>query len=203
MRLRWIVALLCVVFSFAAVRAQGGFRFITVHIEPVFPGENSDDLDALNSPIYAPFTGQYYHFGFGYDKDLEEYLSMAVELMFSQGMFGGRNAAITMQYRSAFHLQSNQQSSAYIGPLVAFRMVDVTTYENKVLREESKTVFPLGLRMGVRGDLRGFYADLYASVVFQIGGEELTSTSTYVPPVPITYAIGFDMGIGWDKRTNK
>jgi hypothetical protein len=203
MPFRSAVVLMGAMLSFTMAQAQGGFRMIAFHIEPVFPKQDPQELVGLDGPLSAPFSGQVYHLGFGYDKDLEDRLSVSLEAMFSQGFFGGENEAMTLQYRSSFHLMSNQESSAYFGPQIAWRSVEVTEYEGNNIKRDNVTVWPVGLRFGVRGDLRGFYADLYASFVYQIGGEETTKTSTSVMPRPITYALGFDMGIGWDKRTDR
>jgi len=65
-------------------------------------------------------------------------------------------------------------------------------------------VFPVGFRTGVRGGLRGFYADLFASVSYSLGDRTgyVRDPSLTIPAreaSPLAFNLGLHMGIGWDR----
>lgn len=123
-------------------------------------------------------------FGVGYDHDLTERTSLSVGAMYSTAN------AWMVQYRSAYHLAPNDGASFYVGPTLAYHK-----YENEV------STVPVGIRIGLRGGLARFYADLHAGYAYTIGaGEVLLPERTL--PIDITkhsFCAGLDLGWGWDR----
>ncbi|MBX2973811.1 MAG: hypothetical protein KF797_11970 [Flavobacteriales bacterium] len=132
------------------------------------------------------FMGSY---GLGYDKDMNSRLSIAVQGRY--GMVSG--GAMQFDYRSAFHFADNSSGSFYLGPQITYRR----------FMELEATQIPIGLRMGVRGGLQGFYADLFATVYYAAGDARLSRELGRADPSPspLGIALGLHMGIGWDKRS--
>jgi hypothetical protein len=168
--------LLSITFLLLAVLSFGqyGIRAIIWNYEPVVGG-NGDLLP---------------HIGIGVDHDINERISNAVQfrMAFSSDIW-------VLNYRTAYHFADTDGPSFYMGPMVGLRSI-----KGEV---DQRMLFPLGLRAGVRGGLRGFFADLYAALVYNVGARDPIILSDQREPsniVPVTYCIGLDMGLGWDKR---
>ncbi len=213
--MRWAQVLVVILFLFVVnddARAQGGIRIVTGHIEPVYPA-TSDAYNGSSSTgsIISSIANGGYHFGIGYDRDLADRLSMGVDLMFTTGIFSGEGSVYTLQYRTAFYFASNTEASAYIGPSIGIRSASLTKYtynynsytytSSTTTATDNTTLFPIGLRVGFRGDLRLFYADVYTGFVVQVGGESSLDTAPVPAPKPVTFVLGVDFGFGWDKRS--
>ncbi len=126
-------------------------------------------------------------YGLGFDHDMNERLSMGLQVRYS-------GPTLQADYRSAFHFSENDRSSFYLGPQCGLRS----------FLEEEDLVFPIGLRTGVRGGLRGFYADLFASVSYSLGdragyGADTSASLPAVDASPVSFNVGLHMGIGWDR----
>lgn len=140
------------------------------------------DFEHLGSDIWMS------SYGLGYDKDINSRFSIAV-----QGRYGvDAGNAMQFDYRSAFHFADNSSGSFYLGPQISYRR----------FTEWEATQVPIGLRMGVRGGLQGFYADLFAGVYYAAGkvrsGVDTDRETSGIGPVSI--ALGLHMGLGWDER---
>ncbi|MGV3638768.1 MAG: hypothetical protein ACO1NQ_14090 [Flavobacteriales bacterium] len=125
-------------------------------------------------------------YGLGYDHDLNDRLSLGIQARFS-------GPTLQLDYRSAYHFADNDRGSFYMGPQIGLRS----------FVEEEAIVLPLGFRAGVRGGLRGFYADLFAGVSYAIGEQASVVLDRSVNddpsiPSPLTFNLGLHMGIGWD-----
>ncbi|HRO99435.1 MAG TPA: hypothetical protein PLN54_08380 [Flavobacteriales bacterium] len=122
--------------------------------------------------------------GLGYDHDLSERTSFVVNAMYYDG-----TGDLELAYRSNFHFSSNNdRSSFYMGPDAAVRMNGV-----------AGVGVPIGLHMGVRGGLRGFYMDLFAGVRHRIGDKDV-KPGEYYPErsVPgLLFTCGLHCGVGW------
>lgn len=128
------------------------------------------------------------HMGLGVDHDLHERLSIGLDF---RSMMG---AGFTVEYRSQYHFADNSSSSGYVGTSIGYRSLN---------REISKTMVPVGIRLGLRGGLQGFYADLHAGAKYQAGGGSCVQTRDQLSDVQLnslTFFVGLDLGIGWDPR---
>ncbi len=156
----------------AVTCAQGGVRLILWNYEPIYSTAGYADVQ---------------HIGIGYDQDLNERLSFGLQ---GRTTFDGHSWVIN--YHSAYHMADNTGGSAYFGPTVGVRHLK---------DEGSVNVFPIGLRIGVRGGLERFYADLHGGVQYNIGAASATvgDGRTTSGLAAATYCIGVDLGWGWDK----
>ncbi|HEY0976635.1 MAG TPA: hypothetical protein VGE21_04125 [Flavobacteriales bacterium] len=121
----------------------------------------------------------------------------------------------TVLYRASYFV-SNDGSGFYVGSFLGVRHVKETltlshvegpnyVYDQgpfKGLEECKGLVFPLGIRFGVRGEMDGWYQDLYFQLGYQIGGGELSYASSFMdrnaPQLSgITYGLGYAFGVGW------
>lgn len=139
-------------------------------------------------PLFEGPSGWAAQYGIGYDRDLNEGLSLNVGfLLVSEGGW-------MATYRSAFHVSDNDASSFYLGPTVALR---------NVAEHGGEMVFPVGMRFGVRGGLERFYGDLYAGVHVNLGAgaRRLSDAGTAYPDLRTgSFCLGLDLGWGWARR---
>lgn len=155
--------------------AQGGIRLILWNYEPV-----------LDDPAGES------HFGVGYDADLNDRVSCGIGYRTTLGQTGGW----AINYRSAYHFSDNTDASFYFGPTVGVRKVD---------DRERTTLFPVGFRMGVRGGLERFYADLYVGGHYNLGaGDPVLYERTLYPQdiLRTSFCAGLDLGWGWEGRSS-
>ena len=169
MSIRVLVCLCSLVLLSFAMFGQGGIRLILWNYEPLDRGA---------------FSGAD-HYGIGYDHDLTERTSMAVQARINSGA-----DTWVVNYRSAFHLADNSGPSTYLGPMIGLRRVNLST--------DPQTLIPIGFRVGVRGGLERFFADLHAGFVLNMGAGNVKPEAGY-PAIPgATYCVGLDLGWGWD-----
>jgi len=177
LRMRYIpnLVILALFMLPGALSAQGGMRLIFWDVEKV--GE------ARWAAVY----------GLGYDQDLNTRLSLAAQFRYGTD---GTASHLQFDYRTAYHLADNGSSSFYLGPQIGVR-----SYQSGV----EGTVVPLGMRVGVRGGLQGFYADLHAGFFVPLGADGLTQprlAEERYELAPVAVSIGLHMGIGWAGRKN-
>ncbi len=169
---RVVVFVLLALLMDSAAHAQGGIRAIFFNNEPVATGFSEDFL----------------HYGLGYDTDLNDRLSILMQVRTSPG-----SSSWVVDYHSKYHFSDNDYSSFYLGPNIGVRAIGGS---------ESATLVPVGMRMGVRGGLEGFYADLYVGGLYNIGGGgsiELESVGNR-DLRNLSFCAGLDLGVGWGKK---
>lgn len=158
--------------SGSAANAQGGIRFIIWNFEPVIVGERVS------------------HYGLGYDHDLNDRLSLGVDLRYSAG-----SESVVMNYRSAFHFSSNDRTSFYMGPTVGLR----SFWDDGIGPQ-----VPVGFRIGLRGSLEQFYADIFMGAHYNAGASGKVVRRGYGPEDlhAGSFSVGLALGWGWaGKRT--
>lgn len=169
--MRSFVSLLAL-FLVSCLHAQSGIRAIPWNIEPVFDEKG----------------GEMTHYGLGYDRDLNDRLSLGVDFrILAVGTW-------TAEYRCQYHFADNTSSSFYMGSTLGVRSIG---------DHYSKVLLPIGIRMGVRGGLEGFYADLYVGGKYQLGANGSAvrvDGITYPGFHTTTFVAGLDIGFGWDRR---
>ena len=138
---------------------------------------------------YEPLVkngGDWQNVGIGFDHDLTDELSCGVDMR-----FGLVVQSWAVQYRSAFHFSDNESGSFYMGPTIGVRD----------LGDDAGTkVVPLGMRIGVRGGLENFYADIYAGVNTYLGGGGIaayTAEGDVVKLRTASFNVGLSLGYGW------
>ena len=132
-----------------------------------------------------------------------------------------------VQFRSLYFFADNDEAAAYMGSFIGVRSITVDLdyssqdsyygfnipYPNNL--SASKVVVPIGLRIGVRGDLRQFYSDLHFCFGYQIGGGGELFDPAYKFRVEnnfgekdlgiagLTYGFGWAFGFGSDGKRGK
>ena len=141
-------------------------------------------------PVFED-AGLVAHYGIGYDHDLNERVSSAFSFRLAPEI-----DSYVVNYRSAYHFSDNDRGSFYFGPTVGVR-----TFTGG----DGPTLVPIGLRMGIRGGLERFFADVYAGFQYNAGAGKPVSDAdgADVSANAATYVIGFDVGWGWAKKTPK
>ena len=157
--------------------AQGGIRLIIWNYEQVVQAGTDAGLDS--------------HFGIGYDHDLEKRLSYSIQFR-----YGLNSESFVLTYHSAFHFNDNYRGSFYLGPIIGVRRIGVL---------DDAVVVPVGMRIGVRGGLERFYADLHAGGQYNIGGSKEVAGDPYYANDLLrgTFCFGLDLAWGWDKRARR
>lgn len=129
----------------------------------------------------------------GYEKDLREW---------------------GLTYRTGYYFTGDNELGICIGTSVGFRRIvrEITVHDAynpswaagaspfRSTYVAEKTVFPIGLRLGLRGAyLYGVESDLYFGVSYQIGGGKRLSTEPELVDAPLTLApITYTMGFAWN-----
>ncbi|HPF89069.1 MAG: hypothetical protein H6592_08490 [Flavobacteriales bacterium] len=177
--------------------------------------------------LTAASSGSNWHMGVGWDFDLNDRLSGGLDVHTDMNWttvddyyygysteYGERLKVIGIQYRSQFHFMDNDGTSVYLGPTVGLRAVKQkieygvetpsffgsSTYE--LVRVEGKgMVFPLGLRLGLRGSMESGYADLFIGVGTYLGSGEPFTTLAILKkeslPNRTFFQVGLNYGFGW------
>ncbi|MEZ4757954.1 MAG: hypothetical protein R2817_14095 [Flavobacteriales bacterium] len=125
-------------------------------------------------------------FGLGYDQDLTERTSFTASAMYFM-----TGEELEVCYRSNFHFADTDGPSVYMGPEVALRTGGL-----------AGTGVPVGARLGLRGGLEGFFADLFGGIRYRIGSKELPLESGLnAEELPgVMFSFGLHIGFGWDGR---
>lgn len=158
------------------VRAQaqaGGIRLILWNYEAV----------------YELSSGRLEHFGIGYDQDITDRTSFGLKFRIPLDGSGW-----VVNYNSAYHFSSTENGSFYMGPTIGYR---------SLAGEGVGSVIPLGFRIGVRGGLERFYADLHAGYVYNLGGGGqvlLEDSSQPYDLMKSSFCVGVDLGWGWSHK---
>lgn len=130
--------------------------------------------------------------GLGYDHDLSRSLAFGIDADYVVGAFRDDDErdghAYQLNYR-AYYLTGNPGgSSFYIGSRLGLRRYS--------FYEDVTWSCPVGLRIGVRGGLEKFFADLFLELGAQAGGTTPSGASLSGPEAHI----GVDIGFGWRRR---
>ncbi len=131
--------------------------------------------------------------------------------------FYSNTRSLGVQYRTGYAFAGNEGTSVYLGTFIGMRyvrqeltLVNVNynnnfSYDNGPFQYTElgkRTMFPIGLRAGVRGSLEGGYVDLYAQLGHVIGGGGNVFDRTYFIGEEfelsnMAFTIGFAYGVGW------
>ncbi|HEY0976634.1 MAG TPA: hypothetical protein VGE21_04120 [Flavobacteriales bacterium] len=159
--------------------------------------------------------------GFGVDHDLNPRLSIGLDVAFGLGSkesinLGGSSSGLlevntlSFIYRSAYCFSSNEDRTAgYFGPFVGYTRAssDLRIYDqgfSPTTITSARTLIPVGLRVGVRGGLRGFYGDVYCSAGYRFNAGSPLFDGTGLPAVDnatlrnLVFSFGIALGGGWE-----
>lgn len=152
----------------------------------------------------------------GLDHDLGDRIAIGIDVIkgyrFDPDAEDTQIRSWGIQYRSKFFFAG----SGYIASTIGFRRLSISmssdpygTYYSMYgtypppLRAEQVTIVPVGIRLGFRSELDGWYGDIYGGVGYNIGAnKQIFPTTEYSSRDPLLNAvwlnIGYAYGIGWD-----
>ncbi len=196
----------------AGAHAQWGIRGTVIHYERMTPRVQGNWL-------------------VGIDRDVSERTSIGLDLIghlnflddgkSGSAVYDGHHVyyyvvrkSFGLQYRSIFFL-SDQARGAYIGTQVGFRSITrifnpsaspinsgtgtTPAWDRQTTVQE--TVIPLSFRLGLRGELDGWFGDLYMAVGTQLGTDRTASLAPYAEArdrlAGFTFQVGYAIGVGW------
>lgn len=150
---------------------------------------------------------------FSTDTNWEEEYTMPPSLTGNQ-YYTERTKVMGVQFRSQYHFSDNDGTSLYLGPTLGLRLVkQMVQYTDEVssggwshsytqrTKEDNAVLFPIGMRLGVRGALDGGYADLYVAIGANIGSNEPICDLPFLAeesmPKKMFLQAGISYGIGW------
>lgn len=174
--------------------------------------------------------GTRWHMVLGYDFDLADRLSGGIDVSTDtqwssefntyviprSGLdFSEKIKMFGVVYRSQYHFADNDGGGTfYLGPTLGVRSVKQSLryseeipgiwYNTIQEREtkESKLLFPLGMRIGVRGPLDGGYYDIYLAMGTNLGAGDVPINDVAILtgeslPNKLFFQTGFAYGVGW------
>ena len=160
----------------------------------------------------------------GLDRDLGERISIGLDALFipKKNSFEGSSSyyvdyyelttsSFGLQYRSMYYFGG----AGYIASTIGFRnikmnmvLTELTTdafgYDKFITRTLNKNtmIIPIGLRLGARGELDGWYQDLYLNVGYNIGSSKKPYGTEVVLEKSdeisgLWFSLGYAFGVGW------
>jgi hypothetical protein len=162
----------------------------------------------------------------GYDHDLNDRLALGIDVVksirfdpdlqsneatngdiYSYYTLGTKNWGL--QYRSLYFFSG----SGYLASTVGVRSLTMElngytmdnsnyNYEQTNFKEStSATIFPLGLRLGFRSELDGYYGDIYVGIGTVLGNKDVLKNTAYIDKkegiTSLWINAGYVLGIGW------
>lgn len=99
------------------------------------------------------------NYGLGMDWDASQYTSLCLRL---ETALGDQQPMTCVSLRSAYHFSEVEYSSAYVATSIGYRRI-------QVLDDLAKSTVPVGLRVGYRVGLEGYYMDIFLGFNVQTG----------------------------------
>ncbi len=192
--------------------AQTGIRFSVLDFERsvnswqwnLLGGFDRDINDRMS--IGVDVTRSLLFFGLGDLLDYDPYSTYGQDYALAQRSFG-------LQYRSSYFWSD----MGYIASTIGFRSIAMELNADRYnsnynlieyRRTERFTLIPVGLRLGFRNDLDGWYNDVYVGLGYNIGGGKTIFDGMRAGGEKIVlekkhelkkiwFSAGYSFGIGW------
>jgi len=130
--------------------------------------------------------------GLGYDHDLSRSLAYGIDADYLIVTFRDDDerdgAALQLNYRAYYLTGDPDASSFYFGSRLGLRRISFL--------DDVTWSCPIGVRLGVRGGLERFFADLFVELGAQAGGTTPSGAALSGPEIHA----GLDIGFGWAGR---
>ena len=162
------------------------------------------------------------------DHDLNDRLGISLDLSIGFGIGSSGNISyqgysgnyshelksMGFTYRSQFFLSDKDDVAIYIGPFIGFRKLSFALnpdpYHNNwwntstpswaVRQTLGGALFPVGIRMGWRAPLDGFYGEIFFTVGTVLGDKDYFN-APYLQPKDVVGGVylqaGYSFGLGW------
>ena len=145
--------------------------------------------------------------GLAYHHDLGPRFGLALSYNFAFDETAKANEFI---YSARYFFSDNDESAVYAGTFIGVQSMksQVTEYfpsstggySSSRNFEATKLQVPIGVQLGVRGGLDGYFGELFVQTGYAIGNGILYSINTETATTtPLYFGIGFSfIGFGWD-----
>ena len=119
-----------------------------------------------------------------------------------------------LQYRSIYFLSNGGHTGVYLGTYLGFRMITQEAvpfaysfysslpspaWERRTTA--TNTVIPIGLRLGARSEMDGWYHDIYFALGTQLGAGNADVLGPYLEDKDMlkgfSFQVGYAFGVGW------
>lgn len=135
-------------------------------------------------------------YGLSFQHDFKRRIGMGITGLIS----GDSDLGIEVLYDSKFFVADNQDgTSGYIGSFIGYQSLRYSAGPVELTRGQ----VPIGLQVGVRGGLPGYFAEVKVKVGYNLGNGELDveGTSSEVSTAPLYWGVGISyLGIGWSHK---
>ncbi len=155
-------------------------------------------LDGYHPYILDAPAGDQGALGLGFDRDIDGHLGWGLDLKYG---WSGRDEGSLFEviYHASYFTPDNGTTAFYVGSFLGLQHMGGTVYSssNWNVDEEtaySRTQFPVGLRLGVRGALDGNFAELFGQLGYAVGNGTLAGD---MRTNPLSISLGFCYGTGW------
>jgi hypothetical protein len=139
--------------------------------------------------------------GLGFHRDFQRRIGMGVEVNYAKRE-GSDLKAFEAIYSARYFTGDNDGTSFYLGSFLGVQRISgqgerTSTAE---VQNVSRVQFPVGLRIGLRGGLDGYFGELFTHVGYALGnGTLLTTSSGTMDSAPLYLGLGISfLGFGWE-----
>jgi hypothetical protein len=167
-------------------------------------------------------TGDTYHeprstVGLAYQQDLDHRFGVALDFFYGGNRYVNTSEhSYDLVYSAKYFTSDNDDATAfYLGTFFGFQSIRATVeeevtnssgYSSYVQSDHTRVQFPLGIRVGVRGGLDGYFGELFAQAGYAIGNGTIfhSPDGVTMATTPLYFTLGFSfLGVGWDHRSKR
>ena len=137
-------------------------------------------------------------YGLSFQHDFKDRVGMGV----TASLVGEESRSFELLYDSKFFTSDNDDQTAfYVGSFIGFQKLKTSVYTGKEYEDVSRTQIPVGLQIGVRGGLPGYFGELKLKVGYCLASGSLGGVgNAEVSTEPLYLGLGIAyLGFGWGK----
>ena len=177
-----LLAVAPVLGNFTAQGQASGFNLLLDYRKP-------DVSDGEGSSMNAAF-------GLSFQHDFRDRLGMGITFLYNPDDATG----MELQYDSKYFTSSNDVTAFYVGSFLGVQRIDGSVYTGRSYDDVSRIHVPIGLQLGVRGGLAGYFAELRFKLGYRIGHGPLgEGPYADLASEPLYLGLSFSyLGIGWE-----
>lgn len=105
-------------------------------------------------------------------------------------------------YDAKYFTSNNERTSFFLGSFLGFQRLSTDVYNSatRLTEDVGRTQLPIGLQIGLRGGLPGFFGELHVKAGYNIGNGEFGDGLPNAPSTtPLYLSLGLSyLGFGWE-----
>lgn len=136
-------------------------------------------------------------FGLSFQRDLRDRLGMGITFLYSPADAPG----MELQYDSKYFTSGNDVTAFYVGSFLGVQRITSSVYNGSSAEDVSRIHVPIGLQMGVRGGLPGYFAELRFKLGYRIGHGTIGEgrfANDVSEPLYVGLTLSY-LGFGWER----